>query len=529
MAVLDERTRKIVVRIVFDGPARAGKSTNLKQLCQFLTPLRRSELFVPEEVSGRTLFFDWLQMEGGVVAGYHLRCQFVTVPGQAVLSRRRKFLLRPADALVFVCESTREGLEAGREHLSSLHGFYRDQGIEVPPLVIQANKQDLVGAVSPERARSTLGLPEEVPSVGAHAEQGSGIRETVVLAIRAAANRVQEKLLALGPESMKGDAETAEELHQSMLEVEIAAPQSPIEALLHAMPGGEEREVAEPFGGGATEIDPAFPDAEAPSGCIWPTPLGREILRSLAGEPLTKRDDLVGRHGSDDGSGKTDSLIYAAGPWCLKTSSRRRFEKLPEARSALVDLARAKGRLGEMLAPNTVLALGTDGRSSHWLWTVTPWYTTLRAEMADSDARADDDALGLALEAFARAAVQALALAVRSGVALDVHPSNLVRFAGRTLYIDDDIGSARAIPAIGYNLLQRVEEYSHRLAATEKYLAAVEEAIGTGLTREEMERLELESNIERAVVRTDAARGAQRRWTDSLRRSSFAKRDSRRA
>jgi signal recognition particle receptor subunit beta len=461
MAILDEATQKIVVRIVYDGAVRAGKTTNLLKLCGSLTPLRRSNLLVPGEVSGRTLFFDWLQIEGGVVGGRSLRCQFVTVPGQAVLTRRRRFLLRSADAVVFVCESTPKGIVAGRDVLASLRSFYAASGLEEPPIVIQGNKQDLPGALENRALLAALGLPADSPTVSASAEKGVGIRETAVLAIRAAASRVEKVLLCAGPESLRGSAETAEALHQAMLEVEKRAPLSPVEAL-NPIVIDVSRSVSSRDDPTTATDEPQAPDPDAPSGAIWPTPRGRETLRSLAGEPLRKRTDLVGRPSASNGSGTSDAFIYQAGKWCLKTSLRRRYLDSVEAKSALLALVRSKLWLQAFLASETVLSLSADRKGVHWLWTVTPWLVTLREQMAHADAASDERALGRALGEFAKTAVASLALAVRSGVAMDVHPSNFARDGGRTVYLDDDIRKGNALPAIGYNLLQRVEEYEHR-------------------------------------------------------------------
>ena len=88
-------------------PGNAGKTTNLFEMCQFFTSRRRSELFSPESRDGRTMWFDWLQIDGGLVAGHGLRCQIVTVPGQLVLRRRRSALLRAADVVVLPGQETR--------------------------------------------------------------------------------------------------------------------------------------------------------------------------------------------------------------------------------------------------------------------------------------------------------------------------------------------------------------------------------------------------------------------------------------
>src|SRR5690606_25899325 len=123
MAIFDRENGKLVVRVVYDGPGNAGKTTNILEICRFFSTMRRGELVSPEEHAGRTLWFDWVQVDAGVVAGYGLRCQVVTVPGQLVLRRRRSALLRSADVVVLVCDSTPSGLARLRPAFGRVRQF----------------------------------------------------------------------------------------------------------------------------------------------------------------------------------------------------------------------------------------------------------------------------------------------------------------------------------------------------------------------------------------------------------------------
>jgi signal recognition particle receptor subunit beta len=210
MAVFDRDSARIVVRLVYDGPGNAGKTTNLVEMCQFFTSRRRSELVSPEERDGRTMWFDWLQIDGGLVAGYGLRCQIVTVPGQLVLRRRRSVLLRAADVVVLVCDSTPAGLELVRPAFGRIRQFVAEHtGCEVP-IVLQANKQDLPGAIAPDDIAAALGADTAIPVIGARANVGIGVKETLVLAIRAAANRAQELVLERGIDGLTGVPDDAD-------------------------------------------------------------------------------------------------------------------------------------------------------------------------------------------------------------------------------------------------------------------------------------------------------------------------------
>lgn len=196
MAIYDVESNRIVIRVVYDGPANAGKTTNLRKLEGFFTRQRRSDLYTPAETpDGRTLFFDWLQLEGGIVGGIGLRSQLVTVPGQPALAGRRRRLLSLADAVVLVCESTQSGLDAARATAASMFDTLAAFGMSSTPVIVQANKQDSDDAIEPALVASRIGLPAGTRVIGARASEGHGVRETVVLAIRAAADGAQRCLL----------------------------------------------------------------------------------------------------------------------------------------------------------------------------------------------------------------------------------------------------------------------------------------------------------------------------------------------
>ena len=101
MAVLDPRNDTVVIRVVYDGAPMAGKSTSVGALGRGLG----SHVYSPAQLSGRTLYFDLLDYIGGQFEGRRIRCQIISVPGQATLAPRRRLLLESADAIVFVGDS----------------------------------------------------------------------------------------------------------------------------------------------------------------------------------------------------------------------------------------------------------------------------------------------------------------------------------------------------------------------------------------------------------------------------------------
>ena len=194
MASYDRERACYVVRVVYDGPGLAGKTTNLKQVCEFVSTRRRSELYTPAELKGRTMFFDWLEVDAPPRSGRSIKFQLITVPGQVQRNYRRRPLVEMADVVVFVCDSTPEQVPDTLRTFARLRASMKRR-MRPLPLVVQVNKQDVPGAVAPDKLRRRLRLDEEVPFVPARAVECIGVKETLVTAMRLG-------LLTLGKEKI---------------------------------------------------------------------------------------------------------------------------------------------------------------------------------------------------------------------------------------------------------------------------------------------------------------------------------------
>jgi hypothetical protein len=210
----------IVVKIVYDGPALAGKTTNLQKLCSMFPIERRSELFTPGALKGRTMFFDWLEIDGGKKGRHAYRFQLLTVPGQTQRSYRRRPLLQMADAVVFVCSAAPEALLDTKRSFATLRRHLNAREGARIPLVVQANKQDAPGALSTGDLARALKLDPAVTVLPATASDGVGVRETLLAIVRSAVRRVQEQLAGGELEAFNENPGTADDLFMSMLELE---------------------------------------------------------------------------------------------------------------------------------------------------------------------------------------------------------------------------------------------------------------------------------------------------------------------
>lgn len=182
MSLVNYATREITCKIVYYGPGRSGKTTNLHYIYQRVPEGRKGKMVSLATQTDRTLFFDFLPLHLGAISGFSTRLQLYTVPGQVYYQTTRKLVLQGADGIVFVADSQRRQLEENIESLQDLHANLAEQGVDVRslPLVMQFNKQDLPGALihDPGTLEDQLNF-RAVPAFPADALHGKGVFETL--------------------------------------------------------------------------------------------------------------------------------------------------------------------------------------------------------------------------------------------------------------------------------------------------------------------------------------------------------------
>ncbi len=198
MSLVNFTAREITCKIVYYGPGRSGKTTNLQYIYGRVPGDRRGRMVSLATQTDRTLFFDFLPLELGSISGFTTRFQLYTVPGQVYYDATRKLVLQGADGVVFVADSQARQLDENIESLQNLQANLLEQGIDARelPLVLQYNKQDLPPdlVLSPEELDEALNF-RGVPSFAADALRGKGVFET----LRAASERVLRKLSREAP------------------------------------------------------------------------------------------------------------------------------------------------------------------------------------------------------------------------------------------------------------------------------------------------------------------------------------------
>jgi signal recognition particle receptor subunit beta len=182
VSLVNYATREITCKIVYYGPGRSGKTTNLHYIYGQVPGDRKGQMVSLATQTDRTLFFDFLPIDLGTISGFTTRFQLYTVPGQVYYQTTRKLVLQGADGVVFVADSQARQLDENIESFQDLHANLAEQGVDARqmPLVIQYNKTDL----PPEIITPMAELDEvlnfrNVPSFPADALHGPGVFETL--------------------------------------------------------------------------------------------------------------------------------------------------------------------------------------------------------------------------------------------------------------------------------------------------------------------------------------------------------------
>ena len=182
MSLVNYTTREITCKIVYYGPGRSGKTTNLHYIYGQVPDDRKGKMVSLATQTDRTLFFDFLPLDLGTISGFATSFQLYTVPGQVYYPTTRKLVLQGVDGVVFVADSQSRQLAENIESLQDLHANLADEGLDprTLPLVMQYNKQDLPR----DLILSTTELDDAlnfrgVPSFGADALHGPGVFETL--------------------------------------------------------------------------------------------------------------------------------------------------------------------------------------------------------------------------------------------------------------------------------------------------------------------------------------------------------------
>ncbi|MGD9138908.1 MAG: ADP-ribosylation factor-like protein [Desulfobacterales bacterium] len=200
MAIVNLKKRQIECKIVYYGPGRCGKTTNLEYIHKAFKKQVKGEMVSINTDGDRTLFFDFLPLELGKLKGCDVRVQLYTVPGQVRYESTRKLVLRGADGIVFVADSLEVRREKNMLALKDLHQNLKEYNLSIfkVPLVMQFNKRDLgdanIALMPLEQMEHDLNRQLKVPWFPGSALTGKGVGKTLNACLKLLLKSIQKEL-----------------------------------------------------------------------------------------------------------------------------------------------------------------------------------------------------------------------------------------------------------------------------------------------------------------------------------------------
>ncbi|MGD8654824.1 MAG: GTPase domain-containing protein [Desulfobacterales bacterium] len=185
MAFVNLKNKEIQVKIVYYGPGRGGKTTNLEYIYKRFRKRINTEMVTVKTHGDRTLFFDFLPFDIGVINGYDVKIQLYTVPGQVKYNATRRLVLRGVDGIVFVADAMairREKNILSLKNLQENLSNYKKSVFKIP-CVLQYNKLDLaeqgIPLLSMDILEKDLNHQLKRPSFSASALKGTNVVATL--------------------------------------------------------------------------------------------------------------------------------------------------------------------------------------------------------------------------------------------------------------------------------------------------------------------------------------------------------------
>jgi len=200
VANFNQRERVIECKLVYYGPGRGGKTTNLQHIFKAFKKQTTDEMISINTKGDRTLFFDFLPMGLGKIRGCEVKVQLYTVPGQVKYSSTRKMVLKGVDGVVFVADSLKVRRKENVLSLVDLQQNLAEQqkSIFEIPLVLQYNKRDLADRSIPllpvKLMEEDLNRKLKVPSFAASALRGTGVKATLQECLKLTLQHLQREL-----------------------------------------------------------------------------------------------------------------------------------------------------------------------------------------------------------------------------------------------------------------------------------------------------------------------------------------------
>ena len=213
MAYVNWVTYEAQLKVVYYGPAYAGKTTSLKY---FSLRLGTDVKELPT-ADDRSVFFEYTQSKKFSANNLQVKFLYWTLPGQQKYRRTRHLVLAATDSVVFVADSQYEAAARNLEMLNDLEELLSDRGIclegrenlalQPIPIVFFYNKRDLTDIMPVQYMDALFGLQSwQTPRFTGEATVGKNVVRAADAAATLALKKLEEKIY--GPENQDARRET---------------------------------------------------------------------------------------------------------------------------------------------------------------------------------------------------------------------------------------------------------------------------------------------------------------------------------
>lgn len=185
MGFINVKKKEVQIKIVYYGPGRGGKTTNLDYINKKYKQRIKTEMVSIKTHGDRTLFFDFLPVDIGKIHGFDIKIQLYTVPGQVKYNATRKLVLKGVDGIVFVADLQKERRDSNLKSLEQMKEnlLTHNKDVFKIPLVLQYNKIDLkdqgIPLLTVEEMEQDLNQELKVPSFVGSALTGDNVVDTL--------------------------------------------------------------------------------------------------------------------------------------------------------------------------------------------------------------------------------------------------------------------------------------------------------------------------------------------------------------
>ncbi len=191
MSFINDKTKEINAKIVYQGPAQCGKSTSLRHIYGEIRKGAKGDMISLAQDDDRTLYFDFVPLNLGQVGGYTVRLHLYTVPGEVGYSQSRTLISKGVDGVVFMADSQLTRMEENIKSLANLKEILANEGHEwgEVPVAFQYNKRDLKNIIPAAELARYLN-PDKWPEFETVATEGTNVFD----AFRSISTRVLKDL-----------------------------------------------------------------------------------------------------------------------------------------------------------------------------------------------------------------------------------------------------------------------------------------------------------------------------------------------